>query len=215
MLFSLGMVSLFITGGLTGIFVANTPIDIQVHDTYFVVAHFHLVMGSASFFGFFAGIYHWFPKMFGTMMSKKLGWIHFWFTFAGVYLIFFPMHYMGMSGLPRRYYSFTVFESFHGFADLNIFITVAAFVTFGAQLIFIFNFFYSMFWGKKAVENPWQSNTLEWTTPVKMHHGNWPGELPVVYRWPYDYSRPGAPADFIPQNISEEEERKMISGRSK
>jgi cytochrome c oxidase subunit I len=207
MLFALGMVSLFITGGLTGIFLANSPIDIQVHDTYFVVAHFHLVMGSAAFFGFFAGLYHWFPKMFGRMMSERLGSLHFWFTFAGVYLIFFPMHFMGLSGLPRRYYSFTVFESFHGFADLNVFITVASVITFGAQLIFIFNFFYSMFYGKRAVENPWRSNTLEWTTPVMLRHGNWPGKLPVVYRWPYDYSKPGASTDFIPQNISEEEEK--------
>jgi cytochrome c oxidase subunit I len=211
MLFALGMVSLFITGGLTGIFLANSPIDIQVHDTYFVVAHFHLVMGSASFFGFFAGIYHWFPKMFGTMMSSTLGSIHFWFTLAGVYLIFFPMHFMGLSGLPRRYYSFTIFESFHGFADLNIFITIASVITFGAQLVFLFNFFYSIFYGRKSVKNPWKSNTLEWTTPVKLRHGNWPGDLPVVYRWPYDYSRPGALVDFIPQNISEDEEKKMVA----
>jgi cytochrome c oxidase subunit I len=209
MLFALGMVSLFISGGLTGLFVANSSLDIQVHDTYFVVAHFHLVMGSAAFFGFFAGIYHWFPKMFGRMMSSTLGSIHFWFTFAGVYLIFFPMHFMGMSGLPRRYYSFTVFQSFHGFADLNIFITIASLITFAAQLIFLFNFFYSIFFGRKAGPNPWNSNTLEWTTPVVLHKGNWPGELPVVYRWPYDYSRPGAPQDFIPQHISEEEEKQM------
>ncbi len=201
MLFSIGLVSVFISGGITGVFLGNSAIDIQLHDTYFVVAHFHLVMGSASFFGMVAGVYHWFPKMFGRMMDRKLGYIHFWFTFVGVYLVFFPMHYIGIAGFPRRYYSFTNFDAFSGFTDLNAFISVAALITFIAQFIFLFNFVYSIFRGKKAPANPWKSNTLEWTTPINPGHGNWPGEIPPVYRWPYDYSKPGAEDDFIPQNV--------------
>jgi cytochrome c oxidase subunit 1 len=201
MLFSIGLVSFFISGGLTGIFLGNSAIDIQLHDTYFVVAHFHLVMGSASFFGMVAGIYHWFPKMFGRMMDAKLGYIHFWLTFTGVYLVFFPMHYIGIAGFPRRYYSWTNFEFANMYTDLNMFVSVAAILTFGAQFIFMFNFFYSMYRGKKANLNPWKSNTLEWTTPLHPGHGNWPGEIPTVYRWPYDYSKPGAAEDFIPQTV--------------
>jgi cytochrome c oxidase subunit I len=201
MLFSIGLVSFFISGGLTGIFLGNSAIDIQLHDTYFVVAHFHLVMGSASFFGLMAGVYHWFPKMFGRMMDARLGYIHFWATFIGVYLVFFPMHYIGIAGFPRRYYSWTGFEFSNMYTDLNMFVSVAAFLTFGAQLIFLFNFFYSMYRGRVASLNPWRSNTLEWTTPLHPGHGNWPGEIPSVYRWPYDYSKPGAPEDFIPQTV--------------
>jgi len=201
MLFSIGLVSVFISGGITGIALGNSAIDIQLHDTYFVVAHFHLVMGSASFFGMVAGVYHWFPKMFGRMLDAKLGYIHFWFTFVGVYLVFFPMHYIGIAGFPRRYYSFTNFDAFSGFTDLNAFISVAAIVTLFAQFVFIFNFFYSMFRGRKATANPWKSNTMEWTTPINPGHGNWPGEIPQVYRWSYDYSKPGAEDDFIPQTV--------------
>ena len=201
MLFAIGMVSYFISGGVTGLFVANSALDIQLHDTYFIIAHFHLVMGSASFFGLLAGVYHWYPKMFGRMMDQGLGHLHFWLTFIGVYLVFFPMHYLGLGGFPRRYYSFTNFDAFSTFADLNVFITIAAIVTFAAQLIFLFNFFYSMYRGKVAPKNPWRSNTLEWTTPVKVGHGNWTGPLPIVYRWPYDYSKPGAKEDFIPQTV--------------
>lgn len=204
MLFALGMVSFFITGGLTGLYVANSAIDIEVHDTYFVVAHFHLVMGSAAFFGFLCGVYHWFPKMFGRMMNKTLSYLHFWLTFVGVYLIFFPMHYLGMSGLPRRYYSFTNFDTFDSFSDLNAFITVAAILTFVGQFIFLFNFFRSIYKGKPAEANPWRATTLEWTTPAKVRAGNWDGPVPKVYRWPYDYSKPGAKEDFIPQHIPDE-----------
>ncbi|MCZ6520050.1 MAG: cbb3-type cytochrome c oxidase subunit I [Bacteroidetes bacterium] len=201
MLFSIGLVSFFISGGITGIYLGNTAIDIQLHDTYFIVAHFHIVMGSASFFGMVAGIYHWFPKMFGRMMDAKLGYIHFWVSFVGVYMVFFPMHYIGMAGFPRRYYSFTNFDAFGGFTDMNMMISTAAIITFGAQLLFVFNFFYSIFKGRKATANPWGSNTLEWTAPIKPGHGNWPGKIPLVYRWPYDYSKPGAKEDFIPQNV--------------
>jgi len=201
MLFSIGLVSFFISGGLTGIVLGNSAADIQLHDTYFVVAHFHIVMGSASFFGMLAGVYHWFPKMFGRMMDDRLGYIHFWLTFIGVYLVFFPMHYIGIAGFPRRYYSWTGFDTFNSFADLNELISIAAIATFVAQLIFLFNFFYSIFKGRIANENPWRSNTLEWTTPLNPGHGNWPGEIPSVYRWPYDYSKPGAAEDFIPQTV--------------
>lgn len=201
MLFSIGMVSFFISGGITGIFVGNSAIDIQLHDTYFIVAHFHLVMGSASFFGMVAGVYHWFPKMFGRMMDARLGYVHFWISFVGIYMVFFPMHYIGIAGFPRRYYSFTNFEFANMYTDLNMFVSVAAIVTFAAQFIFLFNFFYSMYKGRKATQNPWRSNTLEWTTPLHPKHGNWPGEIPTVYRWPYDYSKPGAPEDFIPQTV--------------
>ncbi len=201
MLFSIGLVSFFLTGGITGLFLGNSAVDIQLHDTYFVVAHFHLVMGSASFFGMMAGIYHWFPKMFGRLMDERLGSIHFWLTFVGVYMVFFPMHYIGIAGFPRRYYSWTNFETFNSFADLNMLVSVAAIITFSAQFIFLFNFFYSIFRGKVASANPWDSTTLEWTTPRHPKHGNWPGDIPTVYRWPYDYSKPGAKEDFIPQTI--------------
>ncbi|MDH5365642.1 MAG: cbb3-type cytochrome c oxidase subunit I [Cyclobacteriaceae bacterium] len=215
MLFSIGLVSYFISGGLTGLFMGNSAIDIQMHDTYFIVAHFHLVMGSAAFFGMLAGVYHWFPKMFGRMMDAKLGYVHFWLTFIGVYLIFFPMHYIGMAGFPRRYYSWTNFDTFNGFTDLNMFVSVAAIVTFIAQFIFLFNFFYSMFKGRRATANPWKSTTLEWTTPINPGHGNWPGDIPKVYRWPYDLSKPvneeyskklsekeiQEMPDFIPQSV--------------
>jgi cytochrome c oxidase subunit 1 len=201
MLFAIGFVSLFISGGLTGIILGNATLDIQMHNTYFVVAHFHLVMGSSAFFGLFAGVYHWFPKMFGRMMDEKLGYIHFWLTFIGVYLVFMPMHYVGIAGFPRRYYSWTSLDAFSQFADLNKFISAAAILAFFAQFVFIFNFFYSIFRGRRATQNPWNSTTLEWTTPIVPGHGNWPGEIPAVYRWPYDYSKPGSETDFIPQNV--------------
>ena len=199
MLFSIGLVSFFISGGLTGVVLGNSAIDIQLHDTYFVVAHFHLVMGSASFFGMVAGVYHWFPKMFGRMLNEKLGYIHFWMTFIGVYCVFFPLHYTGIAGFPRRYYSFTSYDAFKTFGDLNAFVSTAAIITFVAQFLFVFNFFYSIFRGRRAPMNPWRANTLEWTTPIHPGHGNWVGEIPHVYRWPYDYSKPGAEEDFILQ----------------
>ena len=201
MLFAVGLVSFFISGGLTGIFLGNAALDINLHDTYFVVAHFHLVMGSAAIFGMLAGVYHWFPKMFGKMMSAKLGYLHFWTTFICAYLVFFPLHFLGLDGVPRRYYAFTEFEFMNKWLTVNVFVTWAAIIAALAQVAFLFNFFYSIFKGKKAPQNPWEANTLEWTTPVEHLHGNWPGEIPTVYRWPYDYSKPGAEADFIPQTV--------------
>lgn len=217
MLFAIGLVSLFISGGVTGIILGNSALDIQLHDTYYVVAHFHLVMGASAFFGMMAGVYHWFPKLFGRMLDERLGYIHFWMTFIGVYLVFFPMHYLGISGFPRRYYSFTNFDAFQGYIELNELISVAAIMAFIGQLIFGFNFFYSIFRGRLAPKNPWRSNTIEWTTERFPGHGNWKGEIPAVYRWPYDYSKPGAAEDFIPQttplsetpesNLPEEQEQ--------
>jgi len=199
MLFAIGMVSFFISGGLTGIFLGNAALDINLHDTYFVVAHFHLVMGSAAIFGMLAGVYHWFPKMFGKMMDEKLGYLHFWLTFIGAYLVFFPMHFMGLDGVPRRYYQFTEFVSMQRWLSVNMFITWAAIISALAQVAFLYNFVTSIFWGKKSVQNPWEANTLEWTAPVEHFHGNWHGEIPSVYRWPYDYSKPGAEEDYIMQ----------------
>jgi cytochrome c oxidase subunit 1 len=204
MLFSIGLVSFFISGGLTGIYLGNAALDIQLHDSYFVVAHFHLVMGSAAIFGMFAGIYHWFPKMYGRMLNQNLGYFHFWLTFISAYLVFFPMHFMGLAGVPRRYYMFTLVKDFEIWGDTNKLITIAALVGGFAQLLFLYNFFYSMFRGKKATQNPWQSNTLEWSTPVEHLHGNWPGEIPTVYRGPYEYSRPDREEDFFPQYVPDE-----------
>jgi len=200
MLFAIGFVSLFISGGLTGIWLGNSTLDMHLHDTYFVIAHFHLVMGVASMFGMFAGIYHWYPKMFGRLMNNTLAYMHFWITFVGAYLIFWPMHYEGLAGMPRRYYDFSNWESFKMFNGLNEFISVVAIIVFATQFLFIFNFFYSIYKGRKLTaqnKNPWHSNTLEWTTPVHPPHGNWIAEIPEVHRWPYDYGKDGR--DFIPQ----------------
>ncbi len=201
MLFSIGLVSTFITGGLTGIILGDSTLDINVHDTYFVVAHFHLVMGISALYGMFAGIYHWFPRMFGRMLNKNLGYIHFWVTAICAYGVFFPMHFIGMAGLPRRYYTNTNFPLFDDLADVNVIITGFALVGGVFQLVFLWNFFHSIFYGQKSVQNPWRSNTLEWTAPVEHMHGNWPGEIPEVHRWPYDYSKPGHDEDFVPQNV--------------
>ncbi|WP_298392890.1 cbb3-type cytochrome c oxidase subunit I [Flavobacterium sp.] len=201
MLFSIGLVSTFITGGLTGIILGDSTLDINVHDTYFVVAHFHLVMGISALYGMFAGIYHWYPKMFGRMLNKNLGYVHFWVTAICAYGVFFPMHFIGMAGLPRRYYTNTNFPLFDDLQDVNVIITMFALVGGAFQLVFLYNFFSSIFYGKRAVQNPWRSNTLEWTAPVEHIHGNWPGEIPEVHRWPYDYSKPGHDDDFVPQNV--------------
>ncbi|RBA27751.1 cytochrome c oxidase subunit I [Flavobacterium tibetense] len=210
MLFSIGLVSTFITGGLTGIILGDSTLDINVHDTYFVVAHFHLVMGISALYGFFAGVYHWFPKMFGRMMNKTQGYVHFWVTAVCAYGVFFPMHFIGMAGLPRRYYTNSAFPLFDDLADVNVLITVFAIIGAAFQIVFFWNFFYSMFYGKKATQNPWRSNTLEWTTPVEHIHGNWPGEIPEVHRWPYDYNKPGHDEDFVPQIVPMKEGEEQL-----
>jgi cytochrome c oxidase subunit 1 len=201
MLFSIGLVSTFITGGLTGIILGDSTLDINVHDTYFVVAHFHLVMGISALYGMFAGVYHWFPRMFGRMLNKNLGYVHFWVTAICAYGVFFPMHFIGLAGLPRRYYTNTNFPLFDDLQNVNVLITTFALIGGAFQLVFLYNFFSSIFYGKKAVQNPWKSNTLEWTAPVEHIHGNWPGEIPHVHRWPYDYSNPAHNEDFVPQNV--------------
>jgi cytochrome c oxidase subunit 1 len=201
MLFSIGLVSTFITGGLTGIILGDSTLDINVHDTYFVVAHFHLVMGISALYGLFAGVYHWFPRMFGRMMNKNLGYVHFWVTAVCAYGVFFPMHFIGLAGLPRRYYTNTNFPLFDDLQNVNVLITTFALIGGAFQLVFLYNFVVSIFYGKKAEMNPWRSNTLEWTAPVEHMHGNWPGEIPEVHRWPYDYSNPSHDDDFVPQNV--------------
>lgn len=201
MLFSIGVVSTFVSGGVTGIILADNALDINVHDTYFVVAHFHIVMGLSAVLAMFAGVYHWFPRMYGRMMNKKLGYLHFWITFVCAYGVFLPQHWLGLAGVPRRYYSNSAFPMFDDMIELNEMVSIFAIIGAAAQLIFIFNFFYSIFRGQRSVQNPWKSNTLEWTAPVEHVHGNWPGALPEVHRWPYDYSKPGAAQDFIPQTV--------------
>ena len=197
-LFSIGFVSTFISGGLTGIWLGNSAIDIHLHDTMFAIAHFHIVMGVSAFFGMFAGLYHWFPKLYSRFMNNTMGYIHFWVTLVGAYLIFWPMHYEGMAGMPRRYYDISGWSSFKQFAGLNEFISIVVILVFAVQLLFVFNFFYSIFKGRKmTTPNPWNATSLEWTTPIHPGHGNWPGEIPEVHRWPYDYSKDGR--DFIPQ----------------
>lgn len=201
MLFSIGLVSTFVAGGLTGIILGDSALDINVHDTMFVVAHFHIVMGLSAIFGMFAGVYHWYPRMYGRMMNKRMGYLHFWITFISAYGVFFPMHFLGLAGLPRRYFTNAEFPMFDELQDINLIITVFALLGGIVQLVFLFNFFYSMWRGAKAPQNPWRANTLEWTAPVAHIHGNWPGEIPEVHRWPYDYSKPGHDEDFVPQNV--------------
>ena len=214
MMFAIGLVSTLSQVELRELSLTDSALDIAIHDTYFVVAHFHIVMGMSAVFGMFGGVYHWFPKMFGRMMNTGLGYVHFWITIVGAYGVFFPMHFVGLAGAPRRYYDYTVYQDLiqylrhnYGFEWYCHLFAIFAAV---AQLLFLFNFFYSIFRGPKAPQNPWRSNTLEWTTPVEHIHGNWPGELPTVHRWPYDYSKPGAEEDFIPQTVplaeGEEEE---------
>jgi len=199
-LFGIGFVSLFVAGGVTGPFLAQPALDIQLHDTYFVIGHFHLIMAVAAIFGIFAATYHWFPKMFGRMMSESLGRWHFFISLIGTYAIFVPMHYLGIAGHPRRYSQLTEVSYLHDLIPVQKFITFAAFITVAGQLIFLFNLFWSMFRGKKASDNPWEATTLEWTTATPPPHDNFGGHTPVVYHGPYDYSVPGAPRDYIMQN---------------
>jgi cytochrome c oxidase subunit I len=200
MLFSIGFVSLFTTGGLGGIFLGQSSVDLYLHDTYFVVGHFHLIMGVAAIFGIFSGTYFWFPKMFGRMMNESLGKLHFWLTFIGVYSIFLPMHFLGMAANPRRYAQMTEFRYLDHLGSMHIVISIAAFVTAAAQVLFLVNLFWSMFKGSKAGANPWEATTLEWTTTSPPPFDNFAGAEPVVYHGPYEFSVPGAPRDYIMQN---------------
>ena len=203
MLFAIGFVSLFVSGGISGPFLAQPVLDIQLHDTAFVPAHFHLIMGVASIFGIFAATYYWFPKMFGRMMNETLARWHFFISLIGTYAIFMPMHYAGMAGQPRRYSQFTELHYLAHLIPLNTFITFAAFVTVGGQLIFVVNLFWSMFKGKKASDNPWEATTLEWTTATPPPHDNFGGKTPVVHNGPYEYGVPGAPRDYVMQTDPE------------
>jgi cytochrome c oxidase subunit 1 len=203
MLFAIGFVSLFVTGGISGPFLAQPVLDIYLHETYFVIAHFHLIMGVASIFGIFAATYYWFPKMFGRMMNETLAKLHFWLTFVGAYAIFMPMHYYGMAAGLRRYSQSTEVAYILKLLPLQRFITFAAFITIGSQFIFLFNLFWSMAKGKKATDNPWEATTLEWITETPPPHDNFGGKTPVVHNGPYEYSVPGAPKDFVMQSDPE------------
>jgi cytochrome c oxidase subunit 1 len=187
---------------MTGLFLGNPVVDVPLSDTMFVVAHFHMVMGMAPIFVIFGAIYHWYPKVTGRMMNEPLGKFHFWVTFLGAYAIYFPMHYIGLLGVPRRYFEMGDMAFVPQSATtLNGFITAAALIVGFAQMVFLFNMIWSLFNGKPAGSNPWRATTLEWQTPeTPPGHGNWGKELPVVYRWAYDYSVPGAKEDFVPQN---------------
>ncbi|HTY55440.1 MAG TPA: cbb3-type cytochrome c oxidase subunit I [Candidatus Binataceae bacterium] len=200
MLNALAFVAMFVIGGLSGIFMACTPVDMYIHDTYFIVGHIHYVLFGGSLFGIFGGITFWFPKMFGRMMSEKLGKLHFWITLIAFNCTFFPMHILGLGGHMRRIYNPLQYDFLKPLQPIQIFISVSAFVLGAAQFILLANIIWSLFKGRKATENPWNANTLEWTTPSPPPHGNWPGPLPVVYHGPYEYSSPLSEEDYLPQN---------------
>ena len=202
MLFALAFIVTFVNGGLTGLFLGNVVVDVPLSDTMFVVAHFHMVMGIAPIFAIFGAIYHWYPKVTGRLLSDTLGKLHFWVTFLGAYAIFFPLHYIGLMGVPRRYYEMGEMAFVPpSTVTLNAFITIVALIVGAAQLMFVFNLVWSLRRGRPAGGNPWGATTLEWQTPqTPPGHGNWGKTLPVVYRWAYDYSVPGAAQDFLPQN---------------
>jgi cytochrome c oxidase subunit 1 len=207
MLFAIGFIFTFTHGGLTGLMLGNVVIDLPLSDTYFVVAHFHMVMGVSPVMVLFAAIYHWFPKVTGRFLNTRLGMLHFWGTFLGTYAIYLPMHYLGFLGVPRRYYAMGDTDFIPNSAQsLNASITVSAIIVGLIQLIFIFNLIRSTYKGKLAGSNPWQATTLEWQTEnTPPSHGNWGDNLPAVHRWAYDYSVPNAVEDFIPQNIAEKD----------
>ncbi len=209
MLNGLAFVSMFLIGGLSGVYMASTPVDIFIHDTYFIVAHIHYVLFGGSMFALFAGIYYWFPKMFGKMMNEGLGKLHFFLTFIAFNCTFFPMHILGVGGHMRRIANPTYYDFLKPLQHWNVIITVSAFALGIAQVIFLINFIMSMAAGRKAEANPWNANTLEWTAaPTPPPHGNFPGPLPVVYRGPYEYSSPEVTEDWLPQN------RDLGSGRA-
>ncbi|HEX9879153.1 MAG TPA: cbb3-type cytochrome c oxidase subunit I, partial [Candidatus Binatia bacterium] len=198
MLFGLGFVSAFVIGGLSGIFMASTPVDIFIHDTYYIVAHFHYVVAGI-IFALFAAVYYWFPKMFGRMMNETWGKVHFLFTYVFFNLAFFPMHFLGVGGHMRRIYNPLQYEFLKPLQDWNVFITVSAFILAASQIVFVVNFFYCLFAGKKVGTNPWQANTLEWSAPSPPPHGNF-AATPIVYRGAYEYSVPGVREDYLPQD---------------
>ena len=215
MLFAIAFIITFVNGGITGLFLGNVVVDVPLSDTMFVVAHFHMVMGVAPILVIFGAIYHWYPLITGRMLNQTLGHFHFWVTFIGAYLIYFPMHYLGFLGVPRRYFEMLDAQVYpQSAAYLNQFITVMALIVGFAQLVFFYNLARSAFKGKIADRNPWGATTLEWQTPdTPPGHGNWGEEVPVVYRWAYDYSVPGADQDFLPQNLAPPDDEPTDDGR--
>ena len=200
MLWAIGMLSVMVTGGLTGLFLGDAPSDLYLHDTYWVVGHFHFTMALAALAGALAGLYYWFPKMFGRRLDERLGKIHFLITLPAMYATFIPMHFLGLAGMSRRLYTASFYHFLSGTQPLNVFISLSAFVLGGAQVLFIANFFWSLAYGPRAEQNPWHANTLEWEAESPPPHGNW-AVRPVVYRWPYDYNVPGADEDYVPQTV--------------
>jgi cytochrome c oxidase subunit 1 len=207
MMFAIAFIFTFVNGGLTGLFLGNVVVDLPLSDTMFVVAHFHMVMGIAPVLVVFGAIYHWYPKVTGRMLDDRLGKIHFWVTFVGTYAIFYPMHYLGFMGIPRRYYAFGGTNFIPDSAQsLSAAMSIAAFVVGAAQMLFLYNLVASYFKGKPAGNNPWEATTLEWQTPdTPPKHGNFGATLPTVHRWAYDYGVPGLRTDFIPQNVAPSE----------
>lgn len=201
MLFAMGFVSMFVIGGLSGIFAASTPVDMFIHDTYFIVAHIHYVLFGGSLFALFAGLYYWFPKMFGRMMNEPLGKLHFFTTFIAYNCTFFPMFILGVGGMMRRIYNPLQYEFLKPLQPINVFITISALALATVQILFVVNFFWSLFAGRRAERNPWRANTLEWSAPSPPPHGNFDA-LPTVYRGPYEYSSPEVPEDYLPQDRS-------------
>jgi cytochrome c oxidase subunit 1 len=199
MLFALGVIALFGSGGFGGLFLGNATADMQLHDTYFVVGHFHLMIGGVTLLASFAAIYFWFPKMFGRMMGETLGRLHFWFTFVPFFTIFFMQHFLGLQGAPRRYYAFTAYDYLRETRGQNLVISIAAMVLISGQLLFLVNFVWSLFKGRTAVANPWKATTLEWTVPSPPPHGNFGVVQPVVQRWAYEYGVPTTGGDFAAQ----------------
>jgi cytochrome c oxidase subunit 1 len=204
-MYALGTIALFGVGGMGGVFLGNATADVQLHDTAFVVGHFHFMIGGVTLFAIFAGAYFWFPKMFGRMLNETLGKIHFWLTIIPFYAVFVAMHFQGLAGAPRRYYDLSRYSFLEPIEWMALFITVVAFVMFAGQLVFIVNFIASLWKGKKADANPWHAATLEWTAPSPPPHLNWGATGPKVYRWPYDYSVEGAPHDFTSQTVPADE----------
>ncbi|MEE8476912.1 MAG: cbb3-type cytochrome c oxidase subunit I [Gemmatimonadales bacterium] len=207
MLHACAFVAMFIIGGLSGVFMASTPVDIYIHDTYFIVAHIHYVLFGGSLFAIFAAITFWYPKMFGRMMNDLMGKVHFALTFVFYNLVFFPMHLLGMGGHMRRIYNPLEYDFLQPMQPMNRFITIAAFLLFASQIVFVVNFFWSLFKGPKADRNPWKDNGLEWTTPSPAPHGNFE-VAPTVYRGPYEFSSPEVEEDFLPQNAPLNGERR-------
>jgi cytochrome c oxidase subunit 1 len=192
---------MFVIGGLSGIYMASTPVDIFIHDTYYIVAHIHYVVFGGSIFGIFAGLYYWFPKMYGRMMNETLGKLHFWTTLVFFNMTFFPMHILGIGGHMRRIYNPTQYEFLQPLQYINVIITIGALCLGASQLIFVVNFFWTLIAGRRAERNPWKANTLEWEAPTPPPHGNFPGALPTVYRGPYEYSSPLVEEDYLPQAL--------------